>query len=55
MPIQNTENRTAVTRDTATIPAAKEMKRRRGARDRANWIARNAYIVLILRVRISFY
>jgi hypothetical protein len=42
MPIQNRENMTAATRDTAIIPAVKETKSRRGVRDRPNWIARNA-------------
>jgi hypothetical protein len=41
-PIQKREKRIAVTRDRTIVPAAKEMKRRRGVRERANWIARNA-------------
>jgi hypothetical protein len=45
MPTQNSEKRTAVMRDRATVPATKEPKRRRGVRDRANWIARNAYTI----------
>lgn len=43
MPIQKREKRIAVMRDRATVPAAKETKRRRGVRERANWIARNAW------------
>ena len=54
IPIQNREKRTATTRDTTTIPAAKETKRRRGVKDKANWIARNACMILISQVRIFF-
>lgn len=42
IPIQKREKRIAVTRDRTIVPAAKETNRRRGVRERANWIARNA-------------
>jgi hypothetical protein len=45
MPIQKREKRTAAMKDRAIVPAAKEAKRRRGVRLRANWIARNAYSI----------
>jgi len=45
MPVQKREKRRAVMRESASVPATKEKKRRSGVRERRNWMLRKAWFL----------